>query len=572
MGLFDMPGAPIQSAGLGASAPLAAGPRFTPWTGQMPQMAAQAAPLGDTGLNFMGGSQTFNESTGQYTTPAPSAPRFTPVTGGMPSGARFSGQPTQSGGDAGFDPSQYIGLGLTGLRGGLGALNFANQAGGNFLGSLGNLAPFQQGLGGLQALFGLAQNIRSGNALGAAQDVYGAYNATNSIFDLGGPTFSSALDSLGSALGFGANLGGAGGLAATEAGIGLGAGEALSSGLSAGLGAISTVAAPFVMAATSWMENQAFLDSLESGRTTNPIRGALYSGATAGVQNTQTILDAIAQMGGVEQVPTDTLLRALGPLVNNLQPYYHTGPSGRGVFRASDTVTGGTGPTGNQPYTGDGASPEGYTAKFTSAQDGVLGIIQNLLDRGVSYEQLGQTPISGNWAAQKLDLSNPLQDFYNRSQGNPEIAGLGSELMARLKADNQFVLRTGWGDSFGGPSTPAEIRENALRTTLEPQDIFEGAQGGDRFMPFNDTGAGNVDMMYGGKLWNALARMGVGGPDMQALIQQHFNPYRGVADSSGSTLYNQIMTYLSSNRGDFRPGRPASSYSAYNPDPSFSAP
>jgi hypothetical protein len=74
---------------------------------------------------------------------------------------------------------------------------------------------------------------------------------------------------------------------------------------------------------------------------------------------------------------------------------------GRGVVRASDS--GGT------------HDPATYTANFNRAQSGLVRVVNELLWRGVSYEQLGALPVSGDWAMKSLDAGGTPLEILNRS-------------------------------------------------------------------------------------------------------------------------------------------------------------
>jgi len=195
-----------------------------------------------------------------------------------------------------------------------------------------------------------------------------------------------------------------------------------------------------------------------------------------------------------------------------------------GVIRASDTVTG----LGGKPYTGDGASPAQYTQNFTNAQDKMVAAVNELLRRGATYEELGQLPISNNWALNSLDASNPLQALYQGNAAKYDAEGQG--LLAR---SGQYA--------------------NATPGTLTPQTLFEAAQGAGAQAPDSVTKAGGlITGMYGGPLWAAIARMGAGGPQLQDLIQQHFDPWstvRSFDNTQLGTALDPILKRLAMEQG-----------------------
>jgi len=326
-----------------------------------------------------------------------------------------------------------------------------------------------------------SNDFSGGTALGQTalgQDMLGLGPAAP-LAEMGGfgvNSLSAGLGGLGSLLNFaggvqsgnpGALIGGALGAYNAASGLTSGALPALSAEL---LGA----AAVPIAALTGWFSQNEEANARNSGWWNNPIKGQLYSNATAGVERANQIGSAITDAGGFPALSTDQLMQTLSPYMNAIRPYYETAQGGSGALRASDTVTGGSGGMKNQPYTAGGTtSPEQYVANFTRAQTGVTGLVQELLNRGVSYETLGELPMQ-SWEDPSLDLSNPLWDLM-RSQGPPLAPG----------ADPNDP----WG--FG-------------TTTYV---------------------TGNPTDMYGGPLWSAMARMGVGGPPMQDLIRQNFNIY-----------------------------------------------
>ena len=116
-------------------------------------------------------------------------------------------------------------------------------------------------------------------------------------------------------------------------------------------------------------------------------------------------IQIFAGLGNLETVSTGTLLAAATAGSNALLPYYATAQGGRGVVRASDSA--GT------------HDPAMYTANFNRAQSGLVRVVDELLRRGVSYEQLGALPVSGDWAMESLDAGGRPLEMLNRSPRAP---------------------------------------------------------------------------------------------------------------------------------------------------------
>ncbi len=356
------------------------------------------------------------------------------------------------------------------------------------------------GLGGLLGVAGGVQGLISGNnplaAIGSlGSGAYGAYQGFGSMLDsFGGgggslPSLTSAFASMAPEMASGlANALGANLAAGASA-------EAISAALSAGLGTAAGAAAPIIQAITGWLEESEAMKARESGWWNNPIKGELYSGATSGVADATSRFQAVSGgQGGLQGAPTDALVAALGGGMNSLIPYYQTKQGGVGAIRASDTVTGTLGQSG---YTGDGMSPEKYTQNFADAQQGMVGIVQELLNRGMTYEQLGKLPISGDWVQQGLDAN---QDYVNQSYQR-DAGKYDTDL---------YNLRNQAGDT----------------RSYTPAQYLESVQGAAMYSPEAQSHASNlITNMYGGPLWTALARMGTGGQGIQDLIQQHFDPW-----------------------------------------------
>jgi hypothetical protein len=129
--------------------------------------------------------------------------------------------------------------------------------------------------------------------------------------------------------------------------------------------------------------------------------GALNPAATAGVDRANQIF---ASLGNLETANTGTLLAAATAGSNALLPYYTTAQGRRGVVRASDS----TGAGGTQ-------SPAEHTANAERAKANLADVVSQLLRRGVTYEQLGRLPVSGDWAMESLDAGGTPLGMLNRS-------------------------------------------------------------------------------------------------------------------------------------------------------------
>jgi len=176
-------------------------------------MAERFIPVGTTGQPGMPGLTPIGQAPNpmpDLTLPAPQAPsqRFIPVS---------PNTPTAGGGGASTGIGDVIGMGLGGIKAGLGGLDLLNsftKTPESPTGAFGNISPYTQGVAGLSGLYNLAQNIRNDQPIAAVGSGLTAANNLSSA--LGGPTVASVL---------GGSLPQASSLAATEAGIGLGAGQ-----------------------------------------------------------------------------------------------------------------------------------------------------------------------------------------------------------------------------------------------------------------------------------------------------------------------------------------------------------
>ncbi|HXJ75537.1 MAG TPA: hypothetical protein VNM37_21960, partial [Candidatus Dormibacteraeota bacterium] len=404
---------------------------------------------------------------------------------------------------------------------------------------LGNAA---SGLGGLQGLLGLVQGAQSGNPVGILQGLQGAYGGITGA--LGVSPIASLIaqyaPALGSALTGIAGTGGAiGSGAAGAVTAGAGGAAAAAPAVSAALSGIGGAAAPIIAGIVSYLGAMEEKRAREAGYANNPIAGALNSAATQGVGQDLGLLDQIKQGGGFGAVPTDQLEQMLPQLVNQLGPYFSTAQGPKGPIRASDALTGMFG----RPGLG---GTEQYTQNENQAQQGVMDLVNELMGRGVTYEQLGQLPVSGNFVQQTMDMYNPLQDLYAGRKAEYDTAASPLLQSARQGAqqmlDPQEAMHMaaqglnpatfGWQQDAQGNWVTSGLYNNAT-----PENLFAAAQGSAPLAPDAKTHAsGLITSMYGGPLWAALARMGGQSSPFWGQIQQHFNPWATVGGFSPQQL------------------------------------
>jgi len=421
---------------------------------------------------------------------------------GMPSGATnlsgldSSGFSLNAPEPTGFDTSGFSLSGqspeFAGLQG-FSVSDLGSEAGGAGAGGAGASGA----LGALTSLYGLAQGAATGNPIGVAQGALGAYGGLTSA--AGVAPISSALvqvaPEIASAVVTGLTGTSTAGMSTT----------ALTAALSNALAGASAASAPLIMALVSYLGAAEESHARHSGWWNNPIKGALYSNATAGVKGANDVLDQLAQTGGITKASTSDLEAAVTPLANLLLPYYGTGQGGARAIRASESA----GSPGTQ-------SKAEYTGNFDQAQQGLVDVVNELLKRGVSYEDLGKLPVSGDWTQQTLDLNDPLRTLYagNAAKFDPE----GSQIL--------------WRAALPGGAPPLN---------LTPSDLLTAALGSSGAAPDQVTHASGLETsMYGGPLWTALARMNAGGPGLQDLISQHFDPWATVRRFSPDQLYTAL--------------------------------
>jgi len=401
---------------------------------------------------------------------------------------------------------------------------------GSAAGSAGGGGPTASGgIGALTGLYGLGTAAASGNPIGIAQGAINSYGALTGL--AGASPISSAIVS--AAPEIASAIAESAGIATT----GMTAAQ-LTSAVSGALAAWGGAAAPIIQGIVEYINNAEQMRARESGVRNNPIAGALYANSTAGVGQANKLFDSLG--GDLTKANTQDLLGALIGGTNSMLPYYATAQGGRGPIRASDTVTGRKqGPTSpGVGYTGDGASPAQYTQNFTNAQDKMVAAVNELLRRGATYEELGQLPVSGNWALDSLDAYNPLNDLYQANAGKYDTEGqkiLDSALTRT--APQQYQSGENW------LTQPEQFTVQGYGN-VQPQDLttrnlFTAAQGGAGQAGSNAQSLATG--MTGGPLWTALSRMlsptwGNTQPgSLQDLIQQHFDPWAMVRDPWSST-------------------------------------
>ena len=345
------------------------------------------------------------------------------------------------------------------------------------------------------------------------------------------------------------------------------AGRALAPILAGMSGATGGVAAVIAAIMDTYGEFQQ-TGELKSSGYNDPILAQLYSNATGGVSNANQLLGQYA--GGYGQATTNQLMNDLSAATQSLLPYFQTGQGGVKALR----------PSGLLDTEGKQSSAE-YTENFRQAQSQVNNLVKELFNRGLSYEQIGQIPAGLGWASQSLDAAGRPQEYYLRGKaGYEQTAPPRSEVLKSRQILTRgqnvdpsapgYEAKTAWDDpdryqpeyriaapeglnpneqgfsphagSFSyspwayagagtngspldlGAFTPDNAFLAALGATgydpnsMTPQEQAKGQMG----LP--DTGAmEGVASMYGGPMWQALARMGSN--EFTPLIQQNFNPW-----------------------------------------------
>lgn len=426
--------------------------------------------------------------------------------------------------------TDYLGAGTGAATGGLGLMNLLNSlqsgnasgAAGGGLQSLGGLLGILKSspalanalglgsealsgvggaLGGLGGLLNLYQGIQSDNPMQIGSGALGAVQGASSLSGtLGGPTIASGLAAM-------APEATASALSAITGTTVAATSEGIAAGLSAAAAAYALPVAALVQIITDTLSETERERMQNAGFVNNPIKGALYSGATAGVGRANSILDQINQ-SGMGSSSNEQLMQALPQALDALMPYYATAQGGRGAIRASDTLTGGHGTTSDKAL--PGGDVNAYTQNFTKANQGIGALVNELMKRGVSYEQLGQLPVSGDWANQSLDAGNTPQEMFARNYFNPAPGQTQSRWAEGLDLGNKMGIEGQAYDPFGAAT--GMLNESLGASMSAPDSATHASQ--------------LMTAMYGGPLWAALARSGAGGnQSLMDLINQHFDPW-----------------------------------------------
>jgi len=411
-------------------------------------------------------------------------------------------------------------------------------------GALGGVAGAAGGLGGL---FSLYQGIQSGNPMQIGTGVLGAIQGGMSLYGtITGTTAPGILTGL-ATVAPETMAGVASALSGTTVAASAGS-EAIAAAISGAAAAYALPVAAVVQIITDTIAETERERMQNAGFVNNPIKGALYSASTAGTKNINDIYAKMAAGGGLAGMSTSDLGTILASGMNNLMPYYATAQGGRGAIRASDTLTGGHGTTSDKALPGGDIA--GYTQNAQNAQQSLIDTVNELLKRGVTYEQLGQLPVSGDWADNALDANNPLNALYAANAGKYDTEGqqfLNSALTRT--APQQYQNDGNW------LTLPEQLSiagfGNTQAQDLTMQNLFTAAQG--QAGTPGSKAQQLVSDMYGGPLWGALARQlsptwgNVAPGSLQEMIQQHFDPWAGVRgqwSANPSSVGTSLMPVL----------------------------
>ena len=203
--------------------------------------------------------------------------------------------------------------------------------------------------------------------------------------------------------------------------------------------------------------------------------GATVGGAT-------NVVRQIQQAGGVVNIPTAALLPMLQDGINQSSVLYRTAQGRRVPIHVSDPVL----------------------ARRPASDQAVAEMVTELLQRGVSYERIGQLPLNFNPAFQSLDMPIPWDAYYA-----PQAARWESE------------FPTIFGNTMGFSSSH-----------LLPAINMYGYGPEDAGSQFN-----TVTAAYGGPIWTYLARLRV---DPSGLIAAHFDPWRAFRNMTPG----QVAAYI----------------------------
>lgn len=219
--------------------------------------------------------------------------------------------------------------------------------------------------------------------------------------------------------------------------------------------------------------------SLMPGAGGEYVLGTLREGG-ATVGGDTNVVQQIQQAGGVGSIPTAALLPMLQDAINQSSVSYRTTQGPRGPVRASDTAT------------------------RQASDRAVAQMVTELLQRGVSYEQIGQLPLSFNPAFQSLDMPIPWDAYY-----------------AAQAARWESEFPTIFGNTMGFSSSQ-----------LLPAINMYGYGPEDAGSQFN-----TVTAAFGGPIWTYLARLRV---DPSGLIAAHFDPWRAFRSMTPA----QVAAYI----------------------------
>jgi hypothetical protein len=416
------------------------------------------------------------------------------------------------------------------------AASLGLDASGALLGGVGGA------VGGLGGLYSLYRGIQSGDPIQMATGALSAYMGGASLYGaITGTTAPGILTGL-STIAPQAMASIASAISGTTVAATAPA-STIASTISAAASAWALPVAAVVVFVTEVIANMERERIMDAGFTNNPIKGALYSASTEGLANANALLGSLG--GNLQGADTFDLANVITGGMNNLMPYFATAQGGRGPIRASDTLTGGHGSSKSEPLPGGDLGA--YQKSFEHASQGLAQVVNELLRRGVTYEQLGQLPVSQDWATQTLDAGNRPEDMYAMGGGRYDAEAAQLQALAR-----QFGQQPGagqWvesGSDESGPkftfTSPSEFRSGLAGLNLTPLDMLRAAQGAGAEGPDAITKAGgSVTGMYGGPLWAALARSGAGGDqNLMNLIQQNFDPWVNARHSTAADLYHSL--------------------------------
>lgn len=370
-------------------------------------------------------------------------------------------------------------------------------------------------LGSVGGLYSLYQGVQTGDPMQIVSGLLAAYNGGSAVAGqlLGTalPSISTAFASVApeAAMAVATAFGGEAATAAASAAsaAGASASQAAGAALSAAIGGVAAVAAPVIMAITSYLSNQEEMNARTAGYTNNPIKGQLSSASTAGVQS---VNNALANAGDLNTQSPLQLGDLLAGGLTSLLPYYSTAQGGQGAIKASDTFTGGNGPQQSAALGG----ADQYTANQQHALQGLMDTIASLSKQGAPPEAIWSLPTTGDFVQQNLDMDPAwLSNYYqaNAGQYNQEA----SQIISRLVSGLQQTPVTSWvSTGQGGYEAPTGQMSYSLNgqpidlTQLTPQALFNAMQGAARYGTAADTNAsGLVTNMFGGPTGAALARM-----------------------------------------------------------------